>query len=150
MVRLQCLDRHRAPPLTEELLFHPRNGSRVIVQIRASPLEPLSLSDGLLNNSGRSVYGNYIGSRANTMHMLEFSAQHGIGAIVDVMPFARVNEAIERVRRRDVRVGLVLENRELDSSSTRTERGSYSSVSSRVSGPMGKRTIVSPTSASTP
>jgi uncharacterized zinc-type alcohol dehydrogenase-like protein len=80
----------------------------------ASPLEPLSLSGGLLNNSGRSVYGNYIGSRANTKHMLEFSAQHGIGAIVDVMPFARVNEAIERVRRRDVRVGLVLENRELD------------------------------------
>jgi D-arabinose 1-dehydrogenase-like Zn-dependent alcohol dehydrogenase len=80
----------------------------------ASPLEPLSLSGGLLNNSGRSVYGNYIGSRANTMQMLEFSAQHGIGAIVDVMPFARVNEAIERVRRRDVRVGLVLENRELD------------------------------------
>jgi alcohol/geraniol dehydrogenase (NADP+) len=80
----------------------------------ASPLEPLSLSGGLLNNSGRSVYGNYIGSRANTMQMLKFSAQHGIGAIVDVMPFARVNEAIERVRRRDVRVGLVLENRELD------------------------------------
>lgn len=80
----------------------------------ASPLEPLSLSGGLLNNSGRSVYGNYIGSRANTRHMLEFSAQHGIEAIVDVMPFAQVNEAIERVRRRDVRVGMVLENPELD------------------------------------
>ena len=76
----------------------------------ASPLEPLPLSGGLLNNSGRSVYGNYIGSRADTRHMLEFSAQHGIAAIVDVMPFAQVNEAIERVRRRDVRVGLVLEN----------------------------------------
>jgi uncharacterized zinc-type alcohol dehydrogenase-like protein len=46
--------------------------------------------------------------------MLEFSARHGIAAIVDVMPFARVNEAIERVRRRDVRMGLVLENREVD------------------------------------
>jgi D-arabinose 1-dehydrogenase-like Zn-dependent alcohol dehydrogenase len=42
--------------------------------------------------------------------MLEFSAMHGIEAIVDVMPFGRVNEAIERVRRRDVRMGLVLEN----------------------------------------
>jgi alcohol dehydrogenase (NADP+) len=41
--------------------------------------------------------------------MLEFSSKHGIEAIVEVMPFARVNEAIERLRRREVRMGLVLE-----------------------------------------
>ena len=76
----------------------------------ASPLKAMSLSGGLLNNSRRSIYGNYIGSRSETTQMLEFSAEHGIAAIVDVMPFAQVNEAIERVRRRDVRVGLVLEN----------------------------------------
>jgi len=76
----------------------------------ASPLTQLSLSGGLLNNSRRSIYGNYIGSRADTLQMLEFSAKHGIEAIVDVMPLARVKEAIERVRRRDVRMGLVLES----------------------------------------
>jgi D-arabinose 1-dehydrogenase-like Zn-dependent alcohol dehydrogenase len=76
----------------------------------AAPLTQLSLSGGLLNNSQRSIYGNYIGSRADTVQMLEFSAQHGIEAIVDVMPLARVNDAIERVRRRDVRMGLVLES----------------------------------------
>jgi D-arabinose 1-dehydrogenase-like Zn-dependent alcohol dehydrogenase len=76
----------------------------------ASPLTPLSLSAGLLNNSRRSIYGNYIGSRADTVRMLEFSAKHGIEAIVEVMPFARVNEAIEKVRRREVRMGLVLES----------------------------------------
>ena len=80
----------------------------------ASPLKALSLSGGLLNNSRRSVYGNYIGSRADTSDMLGFSAEHGIEAIVDVIPFARVNEAIERVRRREVPMGLVLENRQLD------------------------------------
>jgi D-arabinose 1-dehydrogenase-like Zn-dependent alcohol dehydrogenase len=42
--------------------------------------------------------------------MLEFSAKHGIEAIVEVLPFARVNEAIERVRRREVQIGLVLEH----------------------------------------
>ncbi len=42
--------------------------------------------------------------------MLEFSAAHGIEAIVEVMPFARINEAIERVRTRDVLMGLVLES----------------------------------------
>jgi len=77
----------------------------------AAPLRALSLSGGLLNNSQRSIYGNYIGSRADTARMLEFAAEHHIEAIVDVMPLDLVNEAIERVRRGDVRVGLVLENR---------------------------------------
>ena len=74
----------------------------------ASPLEQLSLSGGQLNNSRRSIYGNYIGSRSETVQMLEFAATHGIEAVVDVMPFDRVNEAIERMRRRDVEMGLVL------------------------------------------
>jgi D-arabinose 1-dehydrogenase-like Zn-dependent alcohol dehydrogenase len=76
----------------------------------ASPLEPLSLSGGLLNNSRRSIYGNYIGSRTDTRQMLEFSSQHDIAAIVDLMPLARVNDAIERIRRRDVAMGMVLES----------------------------------------
>ena len=76
----------------------------------ASPLEPLSLSAGPLNNSRRSIYGNYIGSRSETVQMLEFAATHGVEAVVDVMPFDRVNEAIERIRRRDVEMALVLES----------------------------------------
>ena len=75
----------------------------------AAPLTALSLSGGLLNNSGRSIYGNYIGSRADTTSMLEFAERHGIGATVEVMPFAQVREAIEKVRRREVPIGLVLE-----------------------------------------
>jgi D-arabinose 1-dehydrogenase-like Zn-dependent alcohol dehydrogenase len=76
----------------------------------ASPVEPLSLSGGQLNNSRRSIYGNYIGSRSETVQMLEFAAAHGIEAVVDVMPLGRVNEAIERIRKRDVEIGLVLES----------------------------------------
>jgi len=74
----------------------------------ASPLEQLSLNGGQLNNSRRSIYGNFIGSRSETVQMLEFAATHGIAAVVDVMPLARMNEAIERIRRRDVDIGLVL------------------------------------------
>jgi D-arabinose 1-dehydrogenase-like Zn-dependent alcohol dehydrogenase len=37
------------------------------------------------------------------------SSKHGIAAIIDVMPLAWVNEAIERIRRRHVAMGLVLE-----------------------------------------
>jgi alcohol/geraniol dehydrogenase (NADP+) len=76
----------------------------------ASPLKAMSLSGGLLNNSRRSIYGSYIGSRSETAHMLEFSAEHGIKPIVDVMAFSRITEAIERVRTRDVLMGLVLEH----------------------------------------
>jgi alcohol/geraniol dehydrogenase (NADP+) len=76
----------------------------------AAPLQALSLRGGLLNNSQRTIYGNYIGSRADTVSMLRFAADHGVAAIVDVMPFSRIDEAIERVRRRDVPMGLVLEN----------------------------------------
>lgn len=76
----------------------------------AGPLEQLSLSGGLLNNSRRSIYGNYIGSRSETVAMLEFAATHRIGAVVDVMSFARVNDAIERVRRRHVATSVVLES----------------------------------------
>jgi D-arabinose 1-dehydrogenase-like Zn-dependent alcohol dehydrogenase len=78
----------------------------------ASPLRELALSGGLLSNSRRAIYGNYIGSRADTSRMLRFAAEQGVAAIVDVMPFSRVNEAIEMVRRRDAPMGLVLENRE--------------------------------------
>jgi hypothetical protein len=36
----------------------------------------------------------------------------GIAAIVEAMPFSRIDEAIERVRRREVPMGLVLESRD--------------------------------------
>ena len=37
------------------------------------------------------------------------AAAHGFEAVVDIMPFALVNEAIERIRKTDVEIGLVLE-----------------------------------------
>ena len=64
----------------------------------------------VLQTGPRATLPQPVCSRADTIQMLEFSAKHGIEAIVDVMPLARVNEAIERVRRRDVRMGLVLES----------------------------------------
>jgi D-arabinose 1-dehydrogenase-like Zn-dependent alcohol dehydrogenase len=90
------------------LMLKP-NGRLCLV---ASPVTPLSLRGGFLSNSLRTIYGNYIGSRADTSSMLQFAAEHDVAAVVDVMPFSRINDAIERVRSRDVPMGLVLENRE--------------------------------------
>lgn len=77
----------------------------------ASPLQPLSLSAGLLYDYGRRrIYGNYVGSRADTTRMLELVVTHGILAPVEIMPLSRANEAIERVRNREIPDALVLES----------------------------------------
>jgi alcohol/geraniol dehydrogenase (NADP+) len=78
----------------------------------AQPLEKLSMSVGLLYDyAQRSIFGNYIGSRADTIAMLAFSAKHNIQSDAEIMPFSRMNEAIELVRKRNVPMRVVLENR---------------------------------------
>jgi D-arabinose 1-dehydrogenase-like Zn-dependent alcohol dehydrogenase len=76
----------------------------------AQPLKQLSISVGMLYDSAqRTVYGNYVGSRRDMTAMLDFAAEHNIESIVDVMPFTRVNEAIDMVRRGNVPIRMVLQ-----------------------------------------
>lgn len=76
----------------------------------ATPLEKQSINLGLLYDyAQRTIYGNYVGSRQNMIDMLDFSVKHHIESAVDVMPFTKVNEAIEKVRAGKV-IRLVLEN----------------------------------------
>jgi D-arabinose 1-dehydrogenase-like Zn-dependent alcohol dehydrogenase len=78
----------------------------------AAPLKKPSISIGLLyDNAQRTIYGNYVGSRKDMMEMLTFSANHNIESIVEVMPFSKMNEAIEAVKGGKVPTRLVLENR---------------------------------------
>ncbi|MEP6950041.1 MAG: hypothetical protein ABI863_12225, partial [Ginsengibacter sp.] len=58
----------------------------------------------------RTIYGNYTGSRKNMTDMLAFSAKHNIESNVDVLPFSKMNEAIEMVKTGKVLKRLVLEN----------------------------------------
>ena len=79
--------------------------------IVASPLKKQIISLGLLYDyAQRTIYGNYVGSRRNMMDMLAFSAKHHIESEVKVMPFYKMNEAIEKVKRREVNIRLILEN----------------------------------------
>jgi D-arabinose 1-dehydrogenase-like Zn-dependent alcohol dehydrogenase len=50
--------------------------------------------------------------------MLAFAAEHGIEAIVEILPMDRVNEAIARVRARAVPMALVLESAATERAST--------------------------------
>jgi hypothetical protein len=60
-------------------------------------------------------YGNYVDSRSDAVRMLEHAATHDILPNVEVMPFPQLNEAIERVRRREVSTALVLESPDVNS-----------------------------------
>lgn len=64
----------------------------------------------LLLGSQLTVTGSVIGG-ISTMHdMLQFSAAHGVGAKVEVMPMREVNAALTKVRRNQARFRMVLEN----------------------------------------
>jgi uncharacterized zinc-type alcohol dehydrogenase-like protein len=49
------------------------------------------------------------GGRAATAAMLDFCAEHGVTADIELLPSARVNEALDRLRRNDVRYRFVLD-----------------------------------------
>ncbi|GET25545.1 NAD(P)-dependent alcohol dehydrogenase [Prolixibacter sp. NT017] len=77
----------------------------------SQPPNRLSINAGLLYDyAQRTVYGSYIGSRKETMDMLAFSENNNIESVVDVMPFSRMNEAIEMIKKGNVSMRLVLEN----------------------------------------
>ncbi|MDS0136058.1 NAD(P)-dependent alcohol dehydrogenase [Amycolatopsis sp. CM201R] len=56
------------------------------------------------------------GGRPATAAMLDFCAEHGVTADVEVLPSAQVNEALDRLRRNDVRYRFVLDLSDLPTS----------------------------------
>jgi alcohol dehydrogenase (NADP+) len=65
--------------------------------------------DGSLLAGHRSFTGSLIGGIAITQEMLDFCAEHGIGAEVEVIPADRINEAYQRVLASDVRYRFVID-----------------------------------------
>ncbi|SDL86583.1 uncharacterized zinc-type alcohol dehydrogenase-like protein [Geodermatophilus siccatus] len=74
-----------------------------------APAEPLSLNVMSLIGGRRTYAGSMIGGIAETQEMLDFCAEHGIGAEVEVIAADRVNEAYERVLASDVRYRFVID-----------------------------------------
>jgi alcohol dehydrogenase (NADP+) len=74
-----------------------------------APAEPLSLNVMSLIGGRRTYAGSMIGGIAETQEMLDFCAQHGIGAEVEVIAADQVNEAYERVLASDVRYRFVID-----------------------------------------
>jgi uncharacterized zinc-type alcohol dehydrogenase-like protein len=74
-----------------------------------APAEPLSVNVFSLIGGRRSFAGSMIGGIALTQEMLDFCAEHGIGADVEVIAVDQVNEAYERVLASDVRYRFVID-----------------------------------------
>lgn len=80
----------------------------VLVNVGAPP-EPLPVNAMSLIGGRRSFAGSMIGGIALTQEMLDFCAEHGIGAEVEVIAADKVNEAYERVLASDVRYRFVID-----------------------------------------
>jgi uncharacterized zinc-type alcohol dehydrogenase-like protein len=80
-----------------------------LVNVGAPP-EPLPVAVMPLIMQRRSFAGSAIGSIRETQEMLDFCAEHGITAEIELIDADQVNEAWERVLASDVRYRFVIDN----------------------------------------
>ena len=57
----------------------------------------------------RQLAGSIIGGIAQTQEMLDFCAEHGLAADVEVVPIQKVNEAYARLTKGDVKYRFVID-----------------------------------------
>ncbi|GAA5212960.1 MULTISPECIES: NAD(P)-dependent alcohol dehydrogenase [Streptomyces] len=74
-----------------------------------APEEPVSLNLFALLGGGKTLAGSMIGGIRETQEMLDFCAEHGIGAEIELIAASEVNEAYERVLASDVRYRFVID-----------------------------------------
>ncbi|MFL0578939.1 NAD(P)-dependent alcohol dehydrogenase [Dietzia sp. 179-F 9C3 NHS] len=86
-------------------LLRPRG---VMVEI-GLPTEPARLRPGTLAAGRRVLTGSMIGGIAETQEMLDFCADHGITAEIELIAADKINEAYDRVVSSDVRYRFVID-----------------------------------------
>lgn len=73
------------------------------------PEHPIEVPAGALIGKRRNFSGSMIGGIAQTQEMLEFCAEHGIGAEIEVISADEINDAYDRVVASDVRYRFVID-----------------------------------------
>jgi uncharacterized zinc-type alcohol dehydrogenase-like protein len=74
-----------------------------------APPNPLPLAVGSLLFRRRSLAGSIIGGLRETQEMLDFCADHGIAADIEMIKIQQVNEAFERLLKSDVKYRFVID-----------------------------------------
>jgi uncharacterized zinc-type alcohol dehydrogenase-like protein len=83
--------------------------TRGTLSIVGLPVEPLTFEAGNLVGEARTIVGAKLAGVDATQEMLDFCAEHGIVADVEVIDIADVNEAWQRVKDSDVRYRFVID-----------------------------------------
>jgi uncharacterized zinc-type alcohol dehydrogenase-like protein len=86
-----------------------RDGIMVLVGLP----DPTPISAFSLAGARRSLAGSNIGGIRETQEMLDFCAEHGIAADIELIPIQQINEAYERLLRSDVRYRFVIDSNSL-------------------------------------
>lgn len=73
------------------------------------PEKPISVRAFSLAGNRRSLAGSNVGGIRETQEMLDFCAEHGIAAEIELITADRINEAYDRVLRSDVRYRFVID-----------------------------------------
>ena len=101
---------------------HDINAYLALLQLDATlclvglPDKPLAVSPFSLLANRRSFAGSAIGGMKETQEMLDFCADKGIVADIELTTYDKLNEAYDRVLRNDVKYRFVLDNKSLQQS----------------------------------
>jgi uncharacterized zinc-type alcohol dehydrogenase-like protein len=95
-----------AHDLNAFLALLKRDGTMTLV---GAPPQPAPVAAFNLIMGRHSLAGSGIGGIRETQEMLDFCAERGITADIELLPIERVNEAYERLRKADVKYRFVLD-----------------------------------------
>jgi alcohol dehydrogenase (NADP+) len=73
------------------------------------PDQPPVINMGNLLFKRRALSGSIIGGMAETQQMLDYCAQHNIISDVEIIPIQKINEALDRVVKADVKYRFVID-----------------------------------------
>jgi alcohol dehydrogenase (NADP+) len=93
-------------PFTAYLGLLKTDGALVNV---GAPEEPVSINVFGLLNGRKTIAGSMIGGIAETQEMLDFCAEHGLGAEIELIGADEINTAYDRVLSSDVRYRFVID-----------------------------------------
>ena len=82
------------------------HGSLVCLGVAA---EPAQIALVPMVFTGRSLAGSFIGGIAETQEMLDYCAEHNITCDVEMIDIKDINQAYERMLRKDVKYGFVID-----------------------------------------
>jgi uncharacterized zinc-type alcohol dehydrogenase-like protein len=90
-----------------------RDGTMCLVGVPEHPHPSPNVANLILRR--RSIAGSLIGGIAETQEMLDFCADRGIVADIEMMPVQKIDEAFDRMQRSDVKYRFVIDNSSLAS-----------------------------------